>query len=98
MREVLDIGPVPSAEDCEQLGPNYNPVKARKECERFIRQLREQFGPEPERCRLFIQVNHHDFGTYFEVACSFYDDVGAEYAYNIEANCPEYWLDKAEQL
>lgn len=97
MRDYLDIGPTPAGEDCEQLGPNYNPVKAKQECRAFINQLRRIFGNEEGSANFKIQSNPHDFGTYLSVICSFNDDdeIGAEYAYNVENNTPELWDEQA---
>ena len=52
MRDYIDIGATPASENCEQLGPNYDPQRARAECRAFIAQLRRQFGPEPEGAQL----------------------------------------------
>lgn len=92
MRDYVDIGSVPAAEDCEQLGPNYDPTKARRECRAFINQLRRQFGEEPGSARLAIKSNPHDFGTYMEVVCYYddRDDQGSEYAWACE-DMPEHW-------
>ena len=88
----ISIGAVPSGEDCEQLGPNYNPTKARRECQAFIDQLRRHFGEEPFGARFRISSNPHDFGTYYEVECRFDEnnEEAAEYAFAAE-DCPEYW-------
>jgi hypothetical protein len=92
-RDSIGIGPTPSEETCEQLGPNYNSSKALKECRVFVEQLRRVFGPEPVGARLTIKSSPHDFGTYLEVECM-YDDTNEEamaYAFRCEANTPELW-------
>lgn len=97
MRDYLDLGPTPTGENCEQLGPNYNPEKAKQECRVFINQLRRVFGNEQGSATLKIKPNPHDFGTYLSVVCFFNDDdeTGAEYAYDLENNTPELWDEEA---
>lgn len=99
MREYLEIGATPAEEDCEQLGPNYDPQRARAECRAFIAQLRRQFGPEPEGAQLRIKSNPHDFGTYLEVAC-YYEDTNEEaanYAFDCEGKAWTEWDKQAKQ-
>jgi hypothetical protein len=98
MRDKLEIGPTPSGESCEQLGPNYDPAKARRECRAFVNQLTRVFGCPPGNARFCITSNPHDFGTYHEVAVA-YDDESKEendFAYRVEAESPEYWDDEAK--
>jgi len=95
MRDCIEIGPTPSGEDCEQLGPNYDRLKARKECKAFENQLRRAF-PElngNEKTWTRIRSENHDFGTYYEVAVSFdsNDEDSIELAFRIESESPEYW-------
>lgn len=92
-RDYLEIGSVPADEACEQLGPNYDPRKAKAEGRAYIEQLRRVFGREPRGARLILKANPHDFGTYHEVVCE-YDDEDREaydYALKIEANSPATW-------
>ena len=101
MKDELSIGSTPAAESCEQVGmPSYNRAKAIAECELFAQQLRREFGEEPEGARIFVKSNSHDFGSYHEVNVRFDDDNPAaiEYAFNIEANTPEYWDATAKTL
>jgi len=96
MRDYIDIGPTPVDESCEQLGPNYNPARAKAECRAYINQLRRVYGEEPEGARLRITSNPHDFGTYHEVVCNFDDEYPAsvEYAFKLEEGC-ENWDEEA---
>ena len=97
MRDYIDIGATPASENCEQLGPNYDPQRARAECRAFIAQLRRQFGPEPEGAQLRIKSNPHDFGTYLEVVC-YYDDMNeaaTNYAFACESDARDTWDDEA---
>ncbi len=97
MRDSINIGPVPPDEECEQLGTTYNPTKARKECQEYIKLLRRFFGPEPGSASLYIKSNPHDFGTYLEVECRFDDNdaEGQDYAFKCESDGPQYWDDWA---
>jgi hypothetical protein len=72
------------------------PVNARKECQRFINQIRNHYGSEPVGARLYIKSNPHDFGSYLSVECEFaWDPSGIpdeewtpsqEYAFAIEGD------------
>jgi hypothetical protein len=97
MTETLELGPTPTDEACEQLGPNYDPAQAVKECRAFVAQLRRVFGPEPYGARLVVTSNPHDFGTYREVGVKFDGDIdgAADYAYKIEGQTPERWDEAA---
>lgn len=95
--EYLTIGPTPSGEDCAQVGsPDYG-KKARKECTAFLNQLRRTFGEEPDGACLRIKSNPHDFGSYYEVVCSYDPDDPAAVAYALkcESEAPEEWDDAA---
>ena len=91
--DTMELCCTPAAEDCEQLVPNYNPDKARKECIAFRNQLRRVFGPEPEGARLIIKSSPHDFGNYMEVAVKYdtNNEAASEYAYKCEGEMPEFW-------
>lgn len=91
MRDCLYLGPVPSEEDCEQVGKYYQPNMARAECTAYVNQLRRQFGEEPEGARIAIKSEAHDFGSYLEVVVYYTDEQSAEYAFNVENNSPSYW-------
>ena len=96
--EALELGPVPAEESCQQCGTrDYDPIMARRECRAYINQLIRQFGEPPVGARLTITSNPHDFGTYYEVAVKFSEDVraAAEYAYEMESSLPGEWDDAA---
>jgi hypothetical protein len=99
MRDYVDIGPVPAGEECEQLGPNYDSKKARRECQAFIRQIIRQIGLQPTGARLAIKANQHDYGTYHEVVCYYHEDYpdSVDYAFRCESEMPEHWDDIAKQ-
>jgi hypothetical protein len=90
---ILEIGAVPGGENCEQLGPDYRPEVARRECRAYINQLVRINGEPPPGVSYFISDNPHDFGTYHEVAVRFdpTDKVGQDYAYKAECSPPENW-------
>jgi hypothetical protein len=46
-------------------------VNARKECQRFIDQIRRHYGDEPVGAHLYTKSNPHDFGSYLSVECEF---------------------------
>lgn len=100
MRDYLYLGPTPAEEDCEQLGPNYDPGKARLECGAYIAQLVRQFGEPPEGAWFKIKGESHDFGRYYEATISFDDTIPAtvEYAFHVEANSPARWDDASKKL
>lgn len=91
--DYLSLGPVPAEEDCEQLGPNYNPGKARSECRRYVELLRKTFGSEPDGARLKITSNPHDFGNYLDVVVEFdpSNKAAVDYAFRIERDSPGRW-------
>jgi len=94
MREYVEIGPAPYAEDCVQVSQTeayMQPMK--EECARYVECIREHCGRERGGASLRIKSNPHDFGTYYDVVCYYDDDddVGAAYAYHIESHAPELW-------
>jgi hypothetical protein len=68
-------------------------MKARAECRRFIKLLRDTFGPEPAGAYLQAKAFPHDFGAYCEVVCHFNPDVpdSIEYALRLEREAPTTW-------
>jgi len=94
MKDYLCLGPAPAEEDCQQVGtPSYDPLKAAEECQRYRKQLRKQFGEEPEGASLVIKSFNHDFGHYREVVC-FYDEdfpESIEYAFRCEDKAWTTW-------
>lgn len=95
--DILEIGPCPADEDCQQLGPNYDARAARIECEHYIDQLRRQFGPEPNGCKLYIKRNPCGFGPYLEVGCKFNEKCErcTEYAFKCEGEAWPHWDNKS---
>lgn len=97
MREKLELGPVPYEEPCQQLGPNYDAVAAKHECNRYCNQLVRQFGKPPAGVSVSVRGFAHDFGTYYE-ACVLFDpdsEEQTEYAYKLESDGPANWDETA---
>ena len=100
MIEYIELGPVPSGEDCEQVGDRFDRIKAIRECNAYRSQLYRAF-PElvnHDRVRLVIRMQCHDFGSYPEVAVrfSYEDEEDIDLAYRIDSDAPEYWDDEAK--
>jgi hypothetical protein len=99
MRDYLNIGATPADETCEQLGPNYDPMKARAECNAFAKQIIRQFGEPPFGADIRVKSFTHDFGTYQEVVIWFMDDIEEtiDYAYKVENEVAATWDDEAKK-
>ena len=95
MSDYIALGPTPADEPCAQVGEERYGQKARAECRRFIKVLRETFGPEPSGAYLMTKAFEHDFGTYYEVVCHFNPEVpkSREYAMRCEDEAPTTWPD-----
>jgi hypothetical protein len=95
MSDYIPLGPTPADEPCAQVGEELYAQKARAECRRFIKLLRETFGPEPSGAYLAVKVFPHDFGAYYEVVCYFNSDVpeSIDYALRCEDEAPTTWPD-----
>ena len=93
MTDYIALGPTPADEPCVQVGEELYAEKARAECRRFIKLLRDTFGPEPSGAYLQPKAFPHDFGTYWEVVCHFNPDVpnSIEYALRLEREAPTTW-------
>ncbi len=94
MRDYLTLGPTPCGEACQQVGPTFDPVLARKEMMCYLAQLKRQF-PKWEDDGIYFSIKSfpHDFGSYSEVVVMFDDDdeKAMDAAYNVENNLPEFW-------
>ena len=98
MKDSLNLSPVPLNEKCAQLCSAEYSSQSRKECNAFIGQLTRVFGEPPRGAYFKITSNPHDFGTYRDVDIVFDDenDAASEYAYQVEANIPEFWDEEAK--
>ena len=93
MKDTFEIGSTPNDETCQQVGPNYDSIKARAECRAYINQLKRVYGNEPIGCNLKITEHMHDAGLYHEVTVVFTDetDLHSDYIWgNLECGC-ERW-------
>ena len=95
MRDYITLGPVPYEEECQQLGCDYNQVKAREEVRRYIEQLKVMFPIPDESYTLQFGVRsfNHEFGTYYEAVIYYDSDIESEvdFAINVEANTPAHY-------
>lgn len=97
MLDKMELGPVPCDEECQQLGIDYDPIRAKAECRAYVNMLQRVFGDPPEGARFGVVGCQHDFGTYYE-ACVKYDDEikeAIDFAYDVEKNLPQYWDEDA---
>jgi hypothetical protein len=99
MIDYLELGPSPCDEDCEQLGANYDPARARLECRVLRDQMIRQFGPPPEGAYYKTRSNPHDFGTYYELAIYYdeHNEAAVAYAFKVEREYPQVWDAQARQ-
>lgn len=95
MRDYIYIGGTPSDEPCAQTGRTaaagyWNRV----ECLYYITALRKKYGEEPEGASLRTKAEHHDFGTYYEVICTYdpENEAAVKYALACE-NGLETWAE-----
>lgn len=97
MQDYIALGPVPSDENCAQIGDDDYAPRARAECKRFITLLRSTFGPEPSGAYLTTKAFEHDYGTYYEVVCYFNPRTSAsiDYAFRCEREAPTTWGSEA---
>ena len=96
MRDYISIGSAPCDEDCVPVNSRGDYHEAmRAECQRFLELIRKKLGPEPPGARLAIKSNPHDFGTYYDVVCYFYDEdeEARKYAFRCESDSPRTWAD-----
>lgn len=96
MREEYSLGPVPSDEECAQVGRDNYLTQAKSECRRYIDLLEKKFELL-SGMRFKITRNLHDFGEYLDVVISFDDDNDEqrELACFIEDNLPYTWDDES---
>ena len=71
---------------------------ARKEGKAYINQLKRQFGEPPSSAVFRLKAFPHDFGSYYEVCVVFSDtdEEAVDFAYKVEAECPELWDEEAK--
>lgn len=100
MKNYLDISAVPSDEPCAQVGSVDYQKWPSLECLTLVGQIRRILGPEPEGVRLITKANPHDFGTYYEVVCTYDDDLPAseKYALDCEGQMGHEWDEESKRI
>lgn len=107
--DTISIGPVPSDEDCAQIGSKqYDDITLNKmEVKAYIGQLQRMFPNIPlGGCKYVMVRNDHEFGVYYEAGINYslnYENMededvsnpNADYAFNVENNAPENWDEQA---
>jgi hypothetical protein len=96
MREYLELGPVPSNEECYQTGKD-DYILIRSEASIYKKQLERMF---PDLW-FSVKAFDHEFGTYCEVVVYYNPDDEAEVnkVYEVESNLPQNWdLESLKQL
>lgn len=93
MRDYIELGATPAAEDCVQVGEDNYHIAAQLECQRYVDLLTKTFGEPPVGGRFGIKSFPHDFGSYREVVIHFDDDhpESVDFAFHVERNLPETW-------
>ena len=93
MRDYIDIGPVPSDEECTPVGEDRE--KEMRECRAYIEAIRKKLGNEPKGASLKIKSNPHEFGSYLEVVCYYEEEneTATEYAFKCEGEAPTTWAE-----
>jgi len=93
MKDYIELGSAPWAEDCVQVGSENYWQRMHEECLRYKKMLQNRF-PELSG-RFFIKTFPHDFGSY-KVVCFSFDDrdqLATTQAFFVEAHLPERWAD-----
>lgn len=98
MTEYFILGPVPSDEDCAQVGDENFRQRATLEMDAYINQLYRLF-PDADSCGVIFTKKwfNHDFGSYGEVIANYNNDEGFAFVLNVELNLPSYWDDEARE-
>jgi hypothetical protein len=103
MNNYINIGSVPTAENCASVGEADYYDQTQIELKAYIDQLYRLFTL-PEGAKFVAKSNSHDFGTYYEVEIKYPaewdygdDDVRLQPLYDCENYMPEYWDDEAKQ-
>lgn len=96
---TLELGPTPSGEPCAQIGRDDATELNLMEVAAFRDQCMRAFPNIPDDARYIKVRGSHDFGTYYELGIKYNEDdeAAVNYAFEVEANVPEYWDDIAKQ-
>lgn len=98
-RETIELDGTPVDEECAQVGEEGYGIRARAECQAYIRQIQRQFPNMPEGVSMRVKSSPHDYGSYYGVAVSFPEDdeKAADFAYMLEGEGPTKWDATARQ-
>lgn len=99
MKQQIELGSSPSDEPCFQVGDEDYEHNARMECGVYVDLIRRCYRAAhgdndlPKGLKLRIKGNSHDFGTYYEVIATFFDDDAAAVtaAFWLDENAPRTW-------
>lgn len=89
------LGPVPSDENCAQVGQDNFSEQSMQECKRYMEMLENKFpAPNDDVFGYFsIKSFPHDFGSYREVVFIYNSDCedSCDYMLHVEGNLPNTW-------
>jgi hypothetical protein len=93
MLDYYDFDTVPYEVTPQQLGPDYDPQKARKEARTTVNQLIRTFGEPPFGSRFKIVSNPHEFGNYYSIQFVYNDEneETCDYLAKVENDWPNDW-------
>ena len=89
---TIELTNVPCDEGCAQVGDADYQVQSLMECTEFKAQLLRMY-PKPESAEADLKIVSypHEFGRYRELAVSYGNEDGANWAYLLEAGLPPTW-------
>ncbi len=87
--DYVELGPVPSEENCAQAGDEGFDRQNKLECMRYMKGLVWKFP----NCKFKIKSFKHEFGSYSEVVALYNseDPDSIEAAYEVQNNLPSTW-------
>jgi len=94
MKDQFELGTtVPHSEGCYQLGEEGFAKFSKIEARALINQMLRILGTPPDRTGLKIISCPHDFGTYYDVAVVYDDDLeeSQEWMLKAESGIPDNW-------
>ncbi|WP_234265150.1 hypothetical protein [Hydrogenophaga sp. NFH-34] len=85
--DSLAIGPAPHEENPAQVGSENYARRSMLECAAFKAQILRHYPiPEDAIAGIRISLNPHEMGTYREVEVAYGDEVGCNWAYEVESD------------
>lgn len=98
MRDQFELGTtVPHDEPCSQMGDANFASYSRMEARALMNQILRTFGQPPARTGLKMISCPHDFGTYYDVAVIYDDELeeSQEWMLKVEGGLPCNWDEEA---